>query len=227
MNPQQSPKTLRAKAFIFDLDGTLIDTTPLVERHWRNFALEHGLDGDKILETSHGRRTIETIGLWVPEKATPEIANQYERDLCLETDGLVILLGVKNLLAKIPPKKLGICTGGTQYHAETRLSQCGIEKPDILTGGDQVVRGKPDPEGYLMTAKKLGMAPEDCIVFEDSPAGVRAARAAGMNCVACSTTHSVEQLKDANANCVVEYLTDVDVKSLPDGSFEITVNKTL
>lgn len=88
-------------------------------------------------------------------------------------------------------------------------------------------RGKPDPEGYLSAAERLGIDPKDCLVFEDAPAGVQAARAAGMACIACATTHSVEQLKEAGASCVVEFLTDVDVEQLPDGNFDVIASRLL
>ncbi|KAL1930310.1 hypothetical protein VTP01DRAFT_10472 [Rhizomucor pusillus] len=227
MSQQLDHHVLRAKAFVFDLDGTLIDTTPLVERHWREFALEHDLDPEKILTTSHGRRTIETIAEWVPHKATIEYVDQLERRLAEKTEGVSVLPGVTNLLEKIPLGRMAICTAGNRFMAETRLNQCSIAVPTVMATGDVVTAGKPEPEGYLLTAKGLKEDPKDCIVFEDAPAGVRAARAAGMQCIACTTTHTKEQLKEAGATYVVSFLTDVDITSLPDGSFEVIVTNTL
>ncbi|KAI8140996.1 HAD-superfamily hydrolase subfamily IA, variant 3 [Fennellomyces sp. T-0311] len=222
----QLPKSvLRAKAFVFDLDGTLIDSTPLVEQHWRDFALEHDLDAEKILASSHGRRTIETIAEWVPHKATLEVAEEYERKLAAKTEGLSVLPGVTALLEKIPLGRMGICTAGNKYMAQTRLGQCGIAVPTVMATGDTVTRGKPDPEGYLLAAKNLHTDPKDCIVFEDAPSGIRAACAAGMKSIGCTTTHTVEQLKEAGATYVVRYLTDVDIETLPDSTFEVIVTE--
>ncbi|KAI7881833.1 HAD-like protein [Lichtheimia hyalospora FSU 10163] len=220
-------QVFRVKGFAFDLDGTLIDTTPLVVQHWREFALEHGLDAEKILATSHGRRTIETLQTWIPDKATMEMADDMERKLTAKTDGVSILPGVAALLEKIPLASTAVCTAGTRHMAENRLIQVGLDVPKVMSTGDSVSRGKPDPEGYLSAAERLGIDPKDCLVFEDAPAGVQAARAAGMDCIACATTHTVEQLKEAGASCVVEFLTDVDIERLPDGSFDVIASRTL
>jgi beta-phosphoglucomutase-like phosphatase (HAD superfamily) len=90
-----------------------------------------------------------------------------------------------------------------------------------------VTNGKPDPEGILRLSKELGFKPEEIVVFEDAPAGIKAAKNAGAKVIACRTTHTVEQLKEANADCVVKLLTDVDFTMLSDGSFEIEVKNTL
>jgi len=110
MPSSPSTKYYRAKAFVFDLDGTLIDTIPLVEKFWHQFAFEHGLDGNKILATSHGVRTIETMAKWTPHKATPEHADDFERKLAEESEGVSVLPGISTLLQKIPHGKWGICT---------------------------------------------------------------------------------------------------------------------
>ncbi|KAG0173885.1 hypothetical protein DFQ30_006716 [Apophysomyces sp. BC1015] len=219
--------TLRAKAFIFDLDGTLIDTTPLVERHWRAFAMEHELDAEKILATSHGRRTIETMEQWVPHQATAERAAAFERTLAQQSDGLSILPGVLALLEKIPVDRYGIFTAGNSHMAETRLTQCNMAIPRAMATGDTVSRGKPDPEGCFMIAKELHVEPQDCLVFEDSPHGIAAACAAGMQSIGCTTTHTADQLKEAGATKVVSLLTDVDITLLPDGTFELSVINSL
>ncbi|KAI9313577.1 HAD-superfamily hydrolase subfamily IA, variant 3 [Dichotomocladium elegans] len=218
---------LRARAFAFDLDGTLIDTTPLVEKHWRNFAMEHNLDPEKILATSHGRRTIETLSQWTPDNATQQAAEAFERKLAEQSEGVSILPGVQSLLDEISSQKWGICTAGNKHMATMRLTQVGLPVPSALVTGDTVSRGKPDPESYLALATKLGVEPKWCLVFEDAPAGVRSARAAGMNCVACTTTHTVDQLKEAGATYVVSHLTDVDISILSDGTYDVLVSNPL
>ncbi|SAL95790.1 hypothetical protein [Absidia glauca] len=215
------------KGIVFDLDGTMIDTTPLVIKHWYAFAEEHGLDPVKILATSHGRRTIETLGEWVPEKATPEIVDFYEQRLADETDGLTVLPGVMALLDSIPLGKWGVCTAGTSYMAVKRLKQCHIPVPESLSTGDKVERGKPDPEGYLKATEILGVSPSDCLVFEDAPAGVRAGKAGGMKVIACTTTHTADQLKEAGADHVVSFLTDVSVSNLGDGTMAVKIEQAV
>ncbi|KAF7732150.1 hypothetical protein EC973_006405 [Apophysomyces ossiformis] len=220
-------QTLRAKGFIFDLDGTMIDTTPLVERHWRTFAAEHGLDADKILATSHGRRTIETLELWTPHLAKQEIAEGFERELAKQSDGLSVLPGVRAMLEKIPTDRYGIFTAANRHMAEIRLKQCNLDIPKVMATGDTVSRGKPDPEGCFTVATALQVNPRDCLVFEDSPHGIAAAREAGMQSIGCTTTHTVDQLKKAGATQVVSYFTDVDITLLPDGTFELTITNAL
>ncbi|ORY94055.1 putative haloacid dehalogenase-like hydrolase [Syncephalastrum racemosum] len=215
--------TLRAKAFIFDLDGTLIDTTPLVEKYWREFAREHNLDPEKILATSHGRRSIDTIAEWVPHKATIEYATECERKLADNSEGVSLLPGAEALLQKVPAGKFGICTGGMRYMVESRFRQCNLVVPNVLATADSVQNGKPHAEGYLQAAAGLGVDPKDCVVFEDAPSGVRAARAAGMDVVALLTTHSREQLEEAGATYIVPFLTEVDIQVLPDETFEVLV----
>ncbi|KAI8089366.1 HAD-like domain-containing protein [Halteromyces radiatus] len=213
------------KGFVFDLDGTMIDTTPLVIKHWYQFAEEHGLDPVKILATSHGRRSIETIAEWVPSKATQEHVDYYERRLADETDGVKVLPGVKALLDTIPFGKWGVCTAGTSYMAVNRFKQCGIQIPVSLSTGDKVTHGKPHPEGYLKAAELLNLPPTDCVVFEDAPAGVKAGKAAGMTVIACTTTHTAEQLKQAGADHIVSYLTDVTISVLGDGTFGVQIDQ--
>ncbi|KAI8052594.1 HAD-superfamily hydrolase subfamily IA, variant 3 [Gilbertella persicaria] len=220
-------KYYRAKAFVFDLAGTLIDTTPLVNRFWRQFALENGVDGDKILATSHGVRTIETMAKWTPHRATEEHAQDFERKLAEDSDGVSLLPGVSTLLQKLPHGKWAICTAGNSYMAKKRLEQCDIDLPEVLVCGDMVSHGKPHPEPYLKAIEKLGFKPEEVIIFEDAPAGVKSAKAAGAQVIACKTTHSLEQLKEAGAHEVIELLTDIDFVTLPDASFEVQVKNTL
>ncbi|KAI8386938.1 HAD-superfamily hydrolase subfamily IA, variant 3 [Blakeslea trispora] len=211
----------RAKGFVFDLDGTLIDTTPIVNRFWKQFAIENGLDADKILATSHGVRTIETMTRWTPHKATEDHARDFEKRLAEDSEGVSVLPGVATLIDKIPLGHWGVCTAGTEYMARKRLEQCDISIPEVLICGDMVSQGKPHPEPYLKAIEKLNLKPQDVIVFEDAPAGIRSAKEAGAQVIACKTTHTASQLKEAGADCIVELLTDVDFINLPDGTFEV------
>ncbi|CAO3639559.1 unnamed protein product [Cunninghamella blakesleeana] len=211
------------KGFVFDLDGTLIDTTPLVVKHWNKFAEEHGLDAEKILETSHGRRTIETIAQWKPELATEEYVDFLEKRLAEETDGLLILPGVPELLKQIPLGKWNIYTAGTSLMANTRLTQLNMIIPDGLMTANTVKQGKPHPEGYIKAAEFIKVEPKDCIVFEDAPAGIQAGKAGGMKVIACCTTYTKEQLKETGADFIVSDLSKVKIITLNDGSFNVEI----
>ncbi|KAI8636058.1 HAD-like domain-containing protein [Parasitella parasitica] len=216
-------QTLKLNAFIFDLDGTLIDTTPQVIKFWTDLALKYNLDPAKILETSHGRRTIETLQCWIPELATIEHVNELEGKLALEKEGVIVLPGVMDLLQSISAKDWTVNTAGTNLMATTRLSQFNIQIPEKMATGDMLTHGKPHPEGYLKAAAILGKEPKECLVFEDAPSGVQAAIAAGMQCIACTTTHTVEQLKAAGATVIVDRLDSVHVDRNQDGSYTTTI----
>ncbi|KAI8075157.1 HAD-like domain-containing protein [Gongronella butleri] len=213
------------QGFVFDLDGTLMDTTPLIIKHWHAFALEHGLDAEKILASSHGQRTIDTIAKWVPEKATQEHVDYYERKLAMEPEGVTVLPGVARLLESIPLGKWSIYTAGTKFMAESRLKQCNIPIPAGLVTADKVTNGKPHPEGYLKGAELINAPANKCIVFEDAPHGIKSGKAAGMTVIACTTTHSAEQLRAAGADYVVDYLSEVEVHITGDGHFEVEVRE--
>ncbi|KAI8890709.1 HAD-like protein [Backusella circina FSU 941] len=218
---------LKSRGFLFDLDGTMIDTTPLVIEFWENIAKEYNLDAKKILESSHGRRTIETLQKWIPEKATPEYVNELEIGLAAKEEGVTILPGVLDMLSHIDSSDWTINTAGTMIMATSRLQQCHIPIPQKMSTGDMLSQGKPHPEGYLRAAEFIGKKAEDCIVFEDAPAGVIAARAAGMECIACVTTHTVDQLREAGATFIVTDFTDVHIKKQEDGSYITSVENIL
>ncbi|KAI9279293.1 HAD-like domain-containing protein [Sporodiniella umbellata] len=220
-------RTLKSKAFVFDLDGTLIDTTPHVIKFWTNLAIENNLDPEKILETSHGRRTIETLERWIPSLATKEKVMELESRLSLEKDGVTVLPGVREILSSILADDWTIFTACTSTMASARLEQFSIVPAHDIATGDKVNNGKPHPEGYLLAAKMINRNPKDCIVFEDAPAGVRAAIAAGMQCIACTTTHTAEQLREAGATVIVDYLTHVGIERQSDDTYNVTVDNVI
>ena len=175
-------------AVLFDMDGTLVDSREIVERLWLQWAAEHGLSADAILAVAHGRRTLETIQLVAPHLATPEEAARLDA-LEAEEDGHETAVpGAAALLTALPPDRWAVVTSAGRKLAAARLAVVGLPLPRVLVGADDVVQGKPSPEGYLRAAAVFGVAPERCVVLEDTPAGAQAGRAAGARVVGLRTT---------------------------------------
>lgn len=190
--------SLRCRALLFDLDGVLADSTANVVGHWSGWARRHGLDVDALLRVVHGRRAIDVIREVTPAlDAEAELATLVaeERD---DTTGVVALPGAAALLARLPAGHWAVVTSGVRAVALARLRACALPVPPLLVAADEIARGKPDPEGYLTAAARLGVAPADCVVVEDAPPGLAAARAAGMRCVALTTTHAESALGGAD-----------------------------
>ena len=200
---------LDADALLFDLDGVLVDSTANVERHWHDWATSNGLDAERILSVVHGRRAIDSIREQAPHlDAERELATLVEAEM-RDTSGILAFDGAAELLSTIPRGHWAIVTSGTHGVASARLRTAGLPIPDVLITADRVARGKPDPEGYLAGAEALGFTAGTCIVIEDAPAGVEAARRAGMRCIAVTTTHRETELAEATA--VVRQLRDIRV----------------
>jgi sugar-phosphatase len=186
---------LRARALLFDMDGTLVDSTAAVHRLWRRWAARHGLDIEELLRVQHGRRTEETVGLYAARgidvaTETARLAAEEAEDL----EGIVEVPGAAALLRSLPPAQWGIATSAERILAERRLAAAGLPMPEVLVAAEDVHRGKPDPTCYLLAAEGLGVAPADCLVFEDAPAGIAAGRAAGARVVALTTSLSGAEL---------------------------------
>src|SRR6267154_1260838 len=196
-----------AKAILFDMDGVLMDSTPSVERVWRAWALAHGLDPDSVAGQAHGRRSIETIRAVAPgldAETENVLVEQMEID---DKEGVTALPGAAKLLANLPDDRFAIVTSATRPLAVARLGYAGISVPRHMITAEDVIHGKPSPEPFLKGAAALGFAPADCLVFEDTPAGIASARAAGMQAVALQTTYPAHQLEAAHA--IIRNLADV------------------
>lgn len=190
---------LKARALLFDLDGVLVDSTASVERHWRNWAHRHQLDADALIAVVHGRRALDTIRERAPHlDAESELASLVAAE-ANDTSGVVAMPGAAQLLESLPRRRWAIVTSGVREVALARLKAAALPVPAVLITADRVSRGKPDPEGYLAAAAELRERPAHCIVVEDAPAGIDAARRGGFRCIALLTTHRAEEVAGATA----------------------------
>ncbi|MBZ5720280.1 MAG: HAD family hydrolase [Acidobacteriia bacterium] len=201
--------TFYCSAILFDLDGVLVDSTRSVTRQWRIWAKDNGIDPEKLLEIAHGRRTAETVRLLAPHLAAEEEARMLETREAADTDGVTVMPGAAALLQAIPAGCWCVVTSGTRHLATSRLRLGRLPIPDVLVTADDVVNGKPDPEPYLKGARLLGMSPEECLVIEDTPAGIEAGHAGGMKVIALPSTYAVATLQAADA--VVNTLSQIRV----------------
>ncbi len=177
-------------AFLFDMDGTIINSIPATERVWTRWALKHGLDVATFLPTMHGVRGIDTITrLGLPGVDPVAEAREVEREEIEDVDGVVPIPGAIAFLSALPAGRWGIVTSAPVALAHRRLAAAGIPLPAVIVTADDVTRGKPAPDGYKLGAERLGFDPADCLVFEDVPAGILAGEGAGAHVAVMTATH--------------------------------------
>jgi mannitol-1-/sugar-/sorbitol-6-phosphatase len=211
---QRGVKRFECRAILFDLDGVLVDSTRHIEQQWRSWALSKGLSPEPFLRVCHGRRALETIRLAAPNlDAEAEIAS-FRPDPASEMANLAPVEGAAHLLALLPPGSWAVATSGPRATAVTRLQAAGLPTPAVLICAEDVVRGKPDPDVYLTAAGRLEVTPSECIVVEDAPAGIEAARAAEMRVLALTTTHPASML---NADACAPSLSSVHLGRIDPG----------
>ncbi|MEV5313749.1 HAD-IA family hydrolase [Streptomyces sp. NPDC052610] len=212
---------IRAQALLFDNDGTLVSSLESVQRCWTRWAAEYGITAERFGQVElHGRPAVEIAADLLPAEVVPEAVARIEQ---LEVEdvpggGVRLLPGTEDFLAALPADRWAVVTSATRRLAEARLNAVGI-LPKALIAADDITRGKPDPEPYLLGARSLGVDPAACVVFEDAPAGLAAGRAAGMTTVALATTHQAHEL---DADLVVRDLSALSVL-VTDGGVEIAV----
>lgn len=192
--PQEPPRGERFQAVISDLDGVLVDSSAPTVRSWRAWGERHGLDGEAIQAGNHGRPARAVIAEHVAPAELDEETALMAHAETTDIDGVVAYPGARDVLA-LP--RVAIATSCAAPLARARLAAAGLPIPDVLVTADQVERGKPAPDPYLLAAERLGVDPAHCVVLEDAPAGIAAGRAAGMTVWAVSTTHGVDELGGA------------------------------
>ncbi len=210
----------RCAAVLFDLDGVLVDSTRSVERQWRAWAREQGIDGDKVMTVGHGVRAVEVIRAVAPDLDAEAEVKKLESREADDRDGVVVMPGAVELVRAIPEGRWCVVTSGTRHLASARLRLAGIPVPEVLITADDVANGKPHPEPYLKGAELLGVNPEECLVIEDAPAGIQSARAGGMKVIALTSTYPASALSKADA--VVEKLAQIQVSV--DGSGKLAIS---
>jgi len=214
--------TFSCAAILFDLDGVLVDSTRRVDQEWREWAARKGVDGDAVMAIAHGVRTIEVIGRVAPHLDAEAEANAIENHEAGDQSGVVVMPGAAELLKSIPDGRWGVVTSGSRDLAAARLKFCGLPLPAVLVTSDDVTNGKPHPEPYLQGASRLGFAPEDCLVIEDAPAGIQAARAAEMKVIGLASTYAAGALEEADA--VVQTLGQIQVTQDGAGKLGVEVS---
>ena len=202
---------LACSAILFDLDGVLVDSTRAVDREWREWAARKGVDGDRVMAIAHGVRTIEVIRRVAPHLDADTEAAAIENHEAHDQRGVTVMPGAADLLKSIPERRWGVVTSGSRLLAKNRLRYCGLPVPEVLVTSDDVTNGKPDPEPYLKGAEGLGFPPDECMAIEDAPAGVQAARAAGMKVIGMASTYARSKLAEADA--VVEAFACIQVSA--------------
>jgi mannitol-1-/sugar-/sorbitol-6-phosphatase len=213
---------LEVSGLLFDMDGVLVSSIGSVLRSWRRWAKHYGLPNADKVEIPHGVRAIDIMKQLKPDIDTVEGLKLIEDIEVADIADLEVLAGVKALLKGLPAHRWAIVTSATRRLLLGRLKAAGLPVPDRIISGDQVKRGKPDPEPYRRGAELLGVQPPDCLVFEDAPSGVRAGIAAGCRVLGVLGTHTAEELREAGANWIVSSLTKVRTE-VHDGRIAVVI----
>lgn len=215
------------KGFLFDLDGTLVDSLPVVERSWRCWAKSYGVDPDAVLDFIHGKQAITTLRHFMPDKSEAEIQAEFLRLEQIEStdlDGIHALPGAIELLEHLEANAIpwAIVTSGSIPVAHARHRAAGLPTPEVFVTAEQVKHGKPQPDAYLLGAELLGLPPQMCLVVEDAQAGIQAGIAAG--CLVAAVNVPPETPELLEVDFVLSTLAALRVEKLPDNQVNVTQN---
>ncbi|PHM45386.1 hydrolase [Xenorhabdus mauleonii] len=216
-----SEKVIEVDAILFDMDGTLIDSSSACARIWSRWAQYYGLDSQSVIDQSHGRRPEDTARSILGDDADIQAAVDIFTVEEAKESHVTTISGAKELIFAIPEGKWAIVTSSTENIATTRLAYCGIPEPKALVTAEKVQAGKPDPEGYLQAAEKLGVDIHRCLVVEDAPGGIEAGHRSGAYVIALATTYPPSKFPD---DVVVSDLRDIIVSHVgQDGKMQLAI----
>ncbi|KAG2156233.1 HAD-like domain-containing protein [Suillus clintonianus] len=231
--------TFHVDAVLFDMDGTLVDSTAGVIGAWETFAETYpGLDVQKILSSSHGVRTVDNLKKYCGITSSVELekeAARFEEAIVTSSkangrNGITLLSGVRSIMDELVPGKnnpkpcWAIVTSATRAYASAALEISGIPVPDAFVTAEDVTQGKPYPDPYLLGAYKCGVPPGNCLVVEDAPSGVASGLAAGCAVIGLITSHTKEQMEAKHPTYLVENLSSVSMKMGANGGVDVVVN---
>lgn len=205
--------------FLFDMDGTILNSIAAAERVWGRWALRQGLDLEAFLPTMHGKRGIDTISaLNLPGIDPVAEAEEILRGEIEDVEGVIAIDGAADFLASLPPNRWAIVTSAPIDLARARLAAAGIPQPTIMVTAEDVSVGKPDPQGYLLGAERIGASASEMLVFEDVQAGVTAGEAAGADVMVITATH--QHVLATQHPTLLDYR-QIAVKTTADGRLTI------
>jgi sugar-phosphatase len=192
---------LRVDAMIFDMDGVVLDSGDVYAKHWRTWGAGHGLDYDRDIAHVHpGRPPVDTVRIVAPQLDAEAESIAFNESLEADDsdDAISPMPRARALLESLPSERWTIATSAFREIAQQWLAHAGLPEPPALVTVDDVEHGKPAPDPYLRAAELLGFEPSRCLVVEDAPAGISAAKAAGATVLALETTHGPEDLGEAD-----------------------------
>ena len=207
------------RAFLFDMDGTVLNSIAAAERIWTAWAVRHGVDVATFLPTIHGARAIDTVN----RQALPGVDAEAEAAFITEAEiedveGIVEVAGAAGFLNTLPADQWAIVTSAPRALALRRMAAAGIPEPGVMVTAEDVKAGKPDPAGYRLAAQRLGVDVTECLIFEDATVGIQAAEAAGADLLVITSTHD-HPLQTPHAT-LVDY-TSVEVRTNADGRIHL------
>lgn len=218
---------MQCKGFLFDLDGTLVDSLPVVERSWQFWAESYGVDPQAVLDFIHGKQAITTLRHFMPDKSEAEIQAEFLRLEQIEAndlDGIRALPGAVALLQHLDAQSVpwAIVTSGSIPVAHARHRAADLPMPAVFVTAEQVKRGKPQPDAYLLGAELLGLPPQACLVVEDALAGVQSGLAAGCHVAAVNVPPETPELLEVDF--VLSTLASLRVEKQADGWVNVSQN---
>ena len=217
---------MQCKGFLFDLDGTLVDSLPVVERSWCHWADRHGIDHQDVLNFIHGKQAITSLRHFLPGRSEEEIQSEFtylEQIEAADTDGIVALPGAIELLQHLNEAHIpwAIVTSGSIPVAHARHKAAGLPLPEVFVTAERVKRGKPEPDAFLLGAELLGLHPADCVVVEDAAAGVLAGLNACSHVIAVNVPAGSPRLDEVDF--VISSLETLDVHRNSDGNVTVSL----
>ena len=218
----RSGTLITTRALLFDMDGTLVNSTAVVERVWGRWARSHGIAFERFAARIHGCRAVDIMAMMAPAGIDQQKElRQVDATELKETDGIVPVAGAVELIASLPRDRWALVTSAAPDLALARMTAAGLPMPQTMVTALDISAGKPDPACYRLALERLGLGAGEAIVFEDAPSGLAAGHAAGCRTIALATTSASEQLDHE------EWLPDLSALRLdavlPDGSLRLRV----